>query len=84
MFYISFLQKNCNRQGFNVRGDGRHPNSPDARIGIIANNEDECVTCDSRLGFGTARGLGDSNTCGNYCPFYCQTAVKAFGYILVQ
>ena len=78
------MQKNCNRQGFNVRAD--YSNHARARIGIITNNEDDCISCDSKLGFGTARGRdgGDSNTCGNHCTLFCKTVVKAFDYILVQ
>ena len=39
------LQLNCNKEGFNVLDK--------ARIGILGNNEDDCITCDSRIGFGT-------------------------------
>jgi len=47
-------------EGFNaVGGESR------ARIGIHGNGEDDCHTCDSRIGFGTAGWPGNSNTCGN-------------------
>ena len=47
------LQRNCNIEGFNVVS-----NAVKARIGIIANNEDkECDTCDSRIGFGSGGTL---------------------------
>ena len=54
------LQNNCNAEGFNV-----HPNSNNskARIGLIANNEGDCGTCESRIGFGCAGTV--PNTCGN-------------------
>ena len=69
------LQRNCNKEGFNVRCSvGRHSK---ARIGIVANNEDDCGTCDSRIGFGTGGHPDASNTCGNQ-------HITAMGYILVQ
>ena len=48
-----------------------------ARIGIIGNNENDCVTCDSTIGFGTGGQNNNGITCGNQD----QTAI---GYILVQ
>ena len=36
-----------------------------ARIGIIANQQNDCSTCDSRIGFGTGGLQDDSNPCGN-------------------
>ena len=78
------LQRNCNKQGFNVLG--YYSQSPKARIGIIANNENNCITCDSRIGFGTG-GLPDkSNTCGNEAKYSAdgEKHIKAMGYILVQ
>ena len=74
------LQKNCNKEGFNVVSEYRH--SFKARIGIIANNENNCLTCDSRFGYGT----GGSNTCGNYDKYSPGGAkdIKVMGYILVQ
>ncbi|XP_073247541.1 uncharacterized skeletal organic matrix protein 5-like [Porites lutea] len=76
------LQKNCNREGFNsVTSSSR------ARIGIISNNENDCKTCDSRIGFGTAGHPDDSNTCGNVAMYGGDNGnkhIKAMGYILVQ
>jgi len=40
------LQRNCNKEGFNV-AIGK------ARIGIVGNNENDCNSCDSRIGFAT-------------------------------
>ena len=57
-----------------------------ARIGFLGNNENDCGTCDSRIGFGTGGLHDDSNTCGNEAlegdngPRH----IKAMGYILVQ
>lgn len=79
------LQAHCNREGFNAQADNAA--SAKARIGILANQEDSCNSCDSRIGFGTG-GLDDnSNTCGNeamFSPDNGEKHIKAFGYILVQ
>ena len=78
------LQANCNKEGFNVMV--RSSNSK-ARIGIIANNENDCSSCDSRIGYGTGGTGDDSNTCGNEARFLSDNGdkhIKAMGYILVQ
>ncbi|XP_015747400.1 PREDICTED: uncharacterized skeletal organic matrix protein 5-like isoform X2 [Acropora digitifera] len=78
------LQKNCNTQGFNVLGGKLHA---EARIGIVANNEKHCLSCDSRIGFGTGGAHDDSNTCGNEAiisPDNGIKHIKTMGYILVQ
>ena len=81
------LQTNCNREGFNVvRGSGCK--WPKARIGIVANNQNDCYTCDSGIGFGTG-GYPDNvdTTCGNGADgeYAAEGAnIKAMGYILVQ
>ena len=61
------LQHNCNRRGFNnVFAWWK------IRIGLMSNNEADCNTPDSFLGFGMDQtSVGDRNT-------------KAFGYILVK
>ena len=78
------LQTNCNKEGFNVV----HTSSQSkARIGIIANNENDCLTCDSRIGYGTGGYPDDLNTCGNeakHGPDNGDKQIKAMGYILVQ
>ena len=79
------LQPHCNTQGFNAVGT--NPNHSKARIGIIANQENDCNSCDSRIGFGTGGYPDDSNTCGNeatWSPDNGDKQIKAFGYILVQ
>ena len=79
------LQNNCNREGFNAVGtNGAHSK---ARIGILGNNENECNSCDSRIGFGTGGYPDNSNTCGNDAyasPDNGNKNTKAMGYILVQ
>ena len=80
------MQYHCNRQGFNVMSDWGSA-WPKARIGILGNNENNCKTCDSRIGFGTGGKHDDSNTCGNeatYSPDRGNKHIKAMGYILVQ
>ena len=72
-----FLQPKCNMEGFNAVCNGFSK----ARIGILGNNENDCLTCDSRIGFGTAGHHFDFNTCG-YVKFGKQ--IIAMGYIFVQ
>ena len=66
---------------------GYYSNSPKARIGILGNNENDCVTTDSRIGFGTGGAHDDSNTCGNEAKHGGDNGdkhIKAMGYILGQ
>ena len=79
------LQTNCNKEGFNVLCDGSSPSK--ARIGIVANNQDDCGSCDSRIGFGTGGFPDIFNTCGNVASFKPDNGdqfIRAMGYILVQ
>ena len=79
------LQSNCNREGFNVMAENSI--NAKARIGFIANQENDCNTPDSRIGFGTGGLNDDSNTCGNgasHDPDNGDKYIKAMGYILVQ
>ena len=58
-----------------------------ARIGIIANEQNGCYSCDSRIEFGTGGYPSDSNTCGNeakHSPDNGDKDIMAMGYILVQ
>ena len=78
------LQKNCNREGFNAASDNSHNSK--ARIGITGNNENNCKTCDSRIGFGTGGTPDNSNSCGNEATRNSDNGekhIKAMGYILV-
>jgi len=79
------LQFNCSREGFNARSN--NASFSKARIGFVSNQENNCKTCDSRIGFGTGGLHDDSNTCGNeatYSPDNGEKHIKAMGYILVQ
>ncbi|XP_044167615.1 uncharacterized protein LOC114972694 isoform X2 [Acropora millepora] len=78
------LQTNCNKEGFNVVGTSSQSK---ARIGIIGNQQNDCSTCDSRIGLGTGGLHDDSNTCGNEATRSSDNGdkhIKAMGYILVQ
>ena len=80
------LQKRCNREGFNLKSPNYHS---EARIGIISNQEDDCATPDSRIGFGIGGYPNGHNTCGNvasalYDPDNGGKDITAMGYILVQ
>ena len=80
------LQPNCNKEGFNAICSITR--NAKARIGITSNNEDYCVSCDSRIGFGTGGMFDDNNTCGNeattWSPDNGDKHIKAMCYILVQ
>ena len=79
------LQMNCNMEGFNARCFwGPHSR---ARIGFVANNQDDCWTCDSRIGFGTGGEPDNSSTCGNVAEKGADNGnrfIKAMGYIFVR
>ena len=78
------LQRNCNKEEFNAVGGIHHSK---ARIGILGNNEDDCFTCDSRIGFGTGGKHDNNNTCGNEARHGGDNGnkhIKVMGYILVQ
>jgi len=79
------LQLNCNKEGFNAVGTSYIHSK--ARIGIISNGQNQCDSCNSRIGFGTGGKDDDSNTCGNEATFTPDNGdkhIKAMGYILVQ
>ena len=83
----SYLQKNCNEEGFNIRS----VNGLDymyVRIGLVANNEYHCITCDSSIGFGILFFRNAlkvvSTTCGNVWNVAYPKSISIWGYILVQ
>ena len=58
-----------------------------ARIGIIGNNQEDCSSSESRIGFGTGGKFDDTNTCGNeatHGPDKGVMHIKTMGYILVK
>ena len=79
------LQTNCNKEGFNSICSCKR--SSKARIGITSNENNDCHTCDSRIGFGTGGIPNNSSTCGNeasYSPDNGDKHIMTMGYILVQ
>ena len=79
------LQRHCNKEVFNAVCSRTRASK--ARIGILGNNENDCVTCDSRNGFGTGGYPDDSNTCGNEAEKQADNGIRltrAMGYNLVQ
>ena len=83
----SSLQLSCNREGFNVVPDGFPANQHQhVRIGIIANNENDCRTCDSSLGLGGNGHYGRESS-GNVAKHGGDKGEKntaAWGYVFVQ
>ncbi|CAB3985910.1 Hypothetical predicted protein [Paramuricea clavata] len=93
LIHGSFLQENCNEEGFNIQGVykyGRSQWNMNIRIGVVANNQHNCESCNSCIGFGiSVNGCGNgvwSTTCGNMAICYQLNSnnTTAFGYILVQ
>ena len=86
----SLLQENCNREGFNLIKSYRYRVQLKVRIGVIANNQNHCNSCDSCFGFGTSvRGCNGKirkTTCANIaiCGKLNNKNTPAFGYIFVQ
>jgi len=79
------LQLQCNKEGFNAVGSSEYNSK--ARIGIISNEQNDCLSSDSRIGFGTGGKYDDSNTCGNEAtnsPDNGIKHIKTMGYIIVQ
>ncbi|XP_078351870.1 putative skeletal organic matrix protein 5 [Oculina patagonica] len=77
------LQVYCNKEGFNAVSISHSK----ARIGFLGNNQNECKSCDSRIGFGTGGHPDGSNTCGNAAtasPDNGDKSIKGMGYIFVQ
>ena len=87
----SSFQKHCNMEGFNVilpSGTNAHAMT---RIGIISNNENDCHSCNSKIGFGSAGNRGEqhgTNSCGNEAGSQGtdkgEKHIEAHCYILVQ
>ena len=85
----SSLQNNCNKEGFNIREEQYNNRKSYIRIGLVANQEDDCDTCNSCIGFGTSiTGCDDRvrrKACGNiHACWNTDKNIAAFGYILVQ
>ena len=80
----SSLQQNCNKHGFNTVVNA----VTKSRIGFIVNNQVDCQTPDSVIGFGIAgkQPYGDSR-CGNKARlggYNGDKNIKDMGYVLLQ
>ena len=78
------LQRHCNKEGFNA---ATNIHNSKARIGIIGNEQRNCGSPDSRIGFGTGGYPETGNTCGNEAKHGGDKGnkqIRAMGYILVQ
>jgi hypothetical protein len=76
------LQPYCNVEGVNV-------STPMAsvRLGIVANENNDCNTCDSFVGFGGRYQSSNSYSCGNLCMFnpgQPDRHTPLFGYIMAR
>ncbi|XP_028416390.1 uncharacterized skeletal organic matrix protein 5-like isoform X1 [Dendronephthya gigantea] len=92
LIHGSSLQRNCNKEGFNV---GISPYAR-VRLGYTANNENDCTTTDSFIGLGGDGGMYpftwcrfsvSLNTAGNLAQCAADNGNrnhKAMGYILVR
>ena len=79
------LQVNCNKEGFNSRSAARW--RARARIGILGNNENDCLRIDSGIGFGTKGWPFQSSTCRNQAYYNADNGEKHFetmGFLFVQ
>ena len=88
----SSLQTNCNDEGFNTKCTKGNLHTH-LRLGLVANNENSCDTCDSYIGFGASFygcGFPSGPTCGNFAVcnrvshYDEDTNLPAFGYMFVQ
>lgn len=76
------LQLNCNREGINVQTP-----SARARIGIVSNNQNDCRSCQSWIGFGAKGDVTGERACGNYAPSSGDNGARddgLFGYVMVR
>ena len=93
LYFDSSLQEKCGKEGFNVAAE--RSGAAGVRLGILGNNEEDCISADSFLGFGGVEASKRSycnvrdkvNSCGNSA--YCRTdngdrEVQAMGYIFVR
>ena len=89
----SRLQDNCNQEGFSIKMKNKFKSYSyvNVRLGFVANEQNDCYSCNSCIGFGISASCGGSHpqtdaTCGNVgiCGAFNNLNIDAFGYILVQ
>ena len=73
------LQVNCNMEGFNAHAV-RHFK---IRIGILSNEQDDCKSVNSYIGFGS-NGYPSTGNRAYHRPDNGHRTTETFGYILVQ
>jgi hypothetical protein len=76
------LQLNCNREGINV-----DTTQASVRIGIVANNQNDCSTCNSVIGFGASGNTTGDVVCGNVAASSTDNGDRndaLFGYVMVR
>jgi hypothetical protein len=76
------LQLNCNREGFNVQ-----TTEANVRIGIVANNQTDCSSCNSWIGFGAMGDTTGELACGNVAANTTDNGTRndaLFGYVMVR
>ena len=81
----TLLQDNCNKEGFNFQCSKTN-SWRKSRIGILGNNENNCDSCDSVIGFGIEMKKWKWSS-GNIYYIDDQDIdikLKTFGYIFVQ
>ena len=88
LIHGSSLQRNCNREGFNVYAGSHHTR---VRLGLVANQENDCKTPDSFIGLGAdsqvCSSIPSRNAAGNLGLCSADNGnknTKAMGYILVR
>ena len=83
------LQLNCNQEGVNIFPNGNAV-FVRTRLGIASNQENDCGSPDSRIGFGGERnlcGAGGDNAVGNVASCAAENGDRnsyLFGYIFVR
>ncbi|XP_046863592.1 uncharacterized protein LOC124457372 isoform X3 [Xenia sp. Carnegie-2017] len=80
----SSLQQYCDREGFNVVG--LRGGDAEVKLGILGNNENECISPDSFIGFGGSHDCNfcGVNSCGNFVSWSSNDKnVRTMGYILL-
>ena len=79
------LARYCNREGFNAWSG--YSEYARVRIGVLGNQERNCLSCGSRIGFGTSGFPAPANSCGNVAQLSGDNKrkiIETMGYILVQ
>jgi hypothetical protein len=84
----SSLQLNCNQEGFNTVCGA----NAGARIGIVSNQENDCLSCDSYIGIGAAGfpcGANQERSVGNIARAACladngDKNLAGFGVVFVR